>query len=75
MTDQPKIPLSAVMMSATHIYLERVKTGDMLHRDLQRIVPGSKRTYSELLAGFAAADAWKLAQAVEDSNPAYAAGP
>ena len=72
MKDQPKIPLSAVMMSATRIYLERVKTEDMLHSDLQRIVPGSKRTYSELLAGFAAADAWKLAKAVEDSNPEHA---
>lgn len=72
MTEQLKIQLSAVMMSATHIYLERIKTADMLPRDLTREIPGSagpfRRTYADMYASEAADTAWKLAQAVERSG-------
>ena len=65
-----RMPLAAVGMIAAHLYLERVKTADMLPRDLDRTLPGTNgRTYSDHYALTAAVEAWRIAKAVEDAAP------
>jgi hypothetical protein len=70
-----KMPLSAVGMIAAHLFLERVKVEQALPRDLDRTCYGCAikgSTYGDLYAMQAAETAWKIAKAVEDSQPVEA---
>ena len=69
---QNKMPLSAVGMIAAHLFLERIKTEDLLPRDLERICYGCAikgGTYMDIYAQQAATAAWKIAAAVEEMAP------
>ena len=71
MTGPTKIPPSAVLMTAAHLYLERIKSENLLPRDQSRTRSGGTpgQSYADQYAQDAAADAWRLARAVHDAQP------
>ena len=71
MTALTRIPTSAVLMTAAHLYLDRVKNENVLPRDLERTRYGGEpgQTFADHYAQDAARDAWRLARAVADAQP------
>jgi hypothetical protein len=71
-----QMPLSAVGMIATHLYLEAKHEAKMSDGQLDCHIPGCQgTTYGERLMYIAACDAHRLARAVEETHLRASADP